>query len=104
MPIEYEMKYLYEITTDAIAQYSEHHVSAYWAINIEYVVLRNIIDNNHYILSYFRDYQLSAMRELIRRGLWPKWCEKTNRPVLSSDPIYKVTIWDDSKPIPCGAD
>jgi hypothetical protein len=104
MPIEYEMKYLYEVTADAISQYSEDHTSAYWAINIENGVLRQLLENNSYILSYFQNYQLTAMRELIRRGLWVKWCEKTNKPILSSDPVYKITIWDDTKPIPCGAD
>lgn len=104
MPIEYEMKYLYDITTDAISLYSDEHTAAYWFINIENTVLRNIMQNDKYTLSYFQEYQLSAMRELIRRGLWVKWCEKLGRPVLSSDPIYKITIWDDTKPIPCGAD
>ena len=104
MPIEYEMKYLFEITADAIAQYSEHHTAAYWFINIEYTVLRNIIEKDQYSLSYFRDYQLAAMRELIKRGLWVKWSETEGRPILSTDPIYKLTIWDDTRPIPCGAD
>lgn len=104
MPIEYEMKYLFEITTDAISQYSEDHMSAYWFINIEHTILRNIMQNDQYSLSYFRDYQLAAMRELIKRGLWVRWSEKDGRPILSSDPIYKLTIWDDSRPIPSGAD
>ena len=104
MPIEYEMKYLYEITTDAIAQYSEDHTSAYWFINTENTVLRNIIKNDEYSLSYFKDYQLAAMRELIKRGVWVKWSEKDGRPVLSTDPIHKLTGWDDTKPIPSGAD
>lgn len=104
MPIEYEMKYLFEITTDAISQYSEDHSSAYWMINIEHHILRNIMQNDKYTFSYFRDYQLSAMRELIKRGLWIKWSEKDGRPILSTDPIYKLTVWDDTRPIPSGAD
>lgn len=104
MPIEYEMKYLYEITVDAISQYSEDHMSAYWFVNIEHTVLRSIVENNKYTLSYFKEYQIAAMRELIRRGLWVKWCEKVGDPVLSPDPIYKLTVWDDTRPIPCGAD
>ena len=104
MPIEYEMKYLFEITADAISQYSEDHTSANWFINIENGILRQIMDNDPYTLSYFRDYQLSAMRELIKRGLWLRWSETDHRPILSRDPIYKLTVWDDTKPIPCGAD
>ena len=104
MPIEYEMKYLFEITVDAISQYSEDHTAAYWFINIENGVLKKIMENDPYILNYFRDYQLSAMRELIKRELWVKWSDQDGRPVLSSDPIYKATIWDDTKPIPSGAD
>ena len=104
MPIEYEMKYLFEITVDAITQYSEDHSSAYWMINIEHHLLRKVMENDPYVLSYFRDYQLAAMRELINRGLWIKWSESDGYPVLSPDPIYKLTIWDDTKPIPCGAD
>jgi len=104
MPIEYEMKYLFEITVDAISQYSEDHSSAYWSINIEHHILNKLMENNPYVLSYFRDYQVSAMRELINRGLWVKWSENDAYPVLSPDPIYKLTVWDDTKPIPCGAD
>lgn len=104
MPIEYEMKYLFEITVDSITQYSEDHTAAYWFINIENNILQQIMDNDPYILSYFRDYQLAAMRELIKRGLWVRWSEKDGRPILSRDPIYKISVWDDTKPIPSGAD
>lgn len=104
MPIEYEMKYLYNITVDAISKYSEDHTAAYWFIDIEYGVLREILENDSYILSYFHKYELSSMRELIRRGLWVKWSNIDCKPVLSPDPIYKISIWDDTKPIPCGAD
>lgn len=101
MPIEYEIKYLFEITTDAISQYSEDHMSAYWFIDIEHTILRNIMLNDKYTLSYFKDYQLSAMRELIKRGLWVRWCEQENRPILSTN---SVMVWNDSEPIPNGAD
>ncbi len=102
MPIEYEMKHLYEITVDGISKYSEDHMSAYWFNNIEYHVLRGILENDRYITDYFRGYQLNAMRDLISRGLWVKWSEC--KPVLSPDPIYKITVWDDTRPVPCGAD
>jgi hypothetical protein len=104
MPIEYEMKHLFEIVEHAIADYSEEHMCAYWFINIEDHVLRNLVEKNEYTLNYFKEYEVIAMRELIRRGLWLKWSDKENRPVLSPDPIYKLTIWDDTRPVPCGAD
>lgn len=103
MPIEYEMKYLFDIVVDAISQYSEEHMSAHWFINIEYGILNKVVENDPYILSYFKNYQISAMRELIRRELWVKW-SNDGYPVLSPDPIYKLIIWDDTKPTPCGAD
>jgi hypothetical protein len=77
---------------------------AYWFINIENHVLRNLVEKDEYTLNYFKEYELIAMRELIRRGLWLKWSEKEGRPVLSPDPIYKITVWDDTRPVPCGAD
>lgn len=104
MPIEYEMKYLFDVTVDAISQYSEDHTSAYWFINIEDSVLRGIIENDPYMMNHFRPYQITVMRELIHRNLWVKWCPDTCKPILSSDPLQKYRGQDDSKPIPQGAD
>lgn len=104
MPIEYEMKYLYDIAVDAISQYSEDHMSAYWFLNIEDHILKSVLENNSYVLNSFRPYQLTVMRELIHRNLWIKWCEVKSRPVLSSDPIQKYYGIDDTRPIPQGAD
>jgi len=104
MPIEYEMKYLYDVAVDAISKYSEDHTAAYWFINIEDHVLRGILQNDQYMLSCFKPYQITVMKELIHRNMWIKWSEKEERPVLSSDPIYKIRGFDDSKPIPSGAD
>ena len=104
MPIEYEMKYLYETTVDAISRYSEDHTAAYWFINIENTVLTNIMNKDCYSLVYFEDHEMSAMRELIRRGYWVKWSDEHLKPVLSSDPLNKLNIWDDSIPIKNGAD
>jgi hypothetical protein len=98
------MKYLYDTTVDAISRYSEDHTAAYWFINIEHTVLKNIVNNDPYSLSYFREYELHAMRELIHRGLWTKWLESENRPVLSPEPLNKLPKWDDSRPIKSGAD
>lgn len=104
MPREYEMRYLYDVTVDAISQYSEDLMSAYWFINIEHTVLRGIVENDSYIINFFRPYQLTAMRELIHRKLWVKWSDKDGRPVLSPDPLYAIQGWDDTVPIPNGAD
>jgi len=104
MPIEYEMKYLYDVAVDAISDYSEDHMSAYWFINIENHILRCILENDKYILSYFKPYQITVLRELIHRNMWIKWSTKEGKPVLSSDPIHAIRGFDDSKPIPSGAD
>jgi hypothetical protein len=104
MPIEYEMKYLFEVTVDAISLYSEDHTESGWFINIEDTVLRGIVENNPYIVKYFRPYQVTVMRELIHRNLWVRWCEDRGEPILSSDPIQKYRGHDDTKPIPQGAD
>jgi len=104
MPREHEMKYLYEVTVEAISRYSEDHASAYWFINIENTVLKNVLENDPYSLSYFRAHELTVMRELIHRGLWVKWCSENCRPVLSPDPIVKYNGFDDTVPTPSGAD
>jgi hypothetical protein len=104
MPIEYEMKYLYDTAAAAISRYSEDHTAAYWCINIENIVLENMILNQSYSLEYFKDYEKSAMKELIHRGLWVKWSSELSKPVLSPDPLNKLNIWDDSKPIKQGSD
>lgn len=104
MPIEYEMKYLFDVAVDAISEYSENHMSAHWFINIENTVLRGIMENDKYMMNYFREYQITVMRELIHRNLWVKWCEKKGAPVLSPDPIHKYRGFDDKRPISQGAD
>jgi hypothetical protein len=104
MPIEYEMKYLYETAVDAISRYSEDHTAAYWFINIENIVLENIANHQSYSKEYFKDYEMSAMKELIHRGLWVKWSSELSKPVLSPDPLNKLNIWNDSIPIKNGAD
>jgi len=104
MPIEYEMKYLYETTVDAISRYSEDHTAAYWFINIEHTVLKNILNRDCYSLVYFEDREMCAMRELIRRGYWVKWIYSEGKPMLSKYPLLLQNQWDDTKPIKCGAD
>lgn len=104
MPIEYEMKYLYEVTVDAISKYSEDLMSAYWFINIEHTILRGIIENDPRVLNFFRDYEVTVMRELIHRNLWVRWCSDACKPILSSDPIQRYFGIDDTRPIPQGSD
>lgn len=96
------MKYLYETAVDAISRYSEDHTAARWFSGIEDMVLKNILTNNY--LEYFKNHELSAMKELIRRGLWVKWSESQGKPLLTPDPLNKIQIWDDSEPIKNGAD
>ena len=72
MPIEYEMKYLKEMTEDAIAKYSEEMHSASWLSDVEYKVLQMIQDDSQNVQYHFREYQISAMKELIKRGYWVK--------------------------------
>lgn len=104
MPRVHEMKYLFEVTVDAISRYSEEHMCAHWFINIENTVLKNIKDKNKYTMSYFRPHEITVMEELIHRGLWVKWVEAERRPVLSPDPILNLNGFDDKVPIPAGAD
>jgi hypothetical protein len=73
MPIEYEMKYLKEMTEDAISQYSQDTLSAGWFSDVEYKVLQMIQDHSENVQQHFREYQICAMKELIKRGYWVKW-------------------------------
>ena len=72
MPIEYEMKYLKEMTEGAIAKYSQEMHSASWLSDVEYSVLQMIQDDSQNVQYYFREYQISEMKELIKRGYWVK--------------------------------
>jgi hypothetical protein len=104
MPIEYEMKYLYDIVSRAIYRYSEDHTCAKWFHGIENIILQNFNENNVYYTEYFDKHELASMKELIRRGLWVKWSDKHEKPVLSPDPLNNIFLWDDSKPIKNGSD
>jgi hypothetical protein len=102
MPIEYEMKYLYDTTVNSISNFSKELCSAYWFINIEKHVLKELIASD-FNSSFFMNYELAAMRELFKRGYWVKWSENEGKPVLykESNENYENP---DSKPIPSGAD
>jgi len=104
MPIEYEMKYLYDVVAKAISRYSEYHTCAKWYHGIENIILENISINDSYYNDYFEKYELASMKELIRRGLWIKWSNSQEKPVLSPDPLNKLSIWNDSEPIKNGSD
>ena len=90
MPIEYEMKYLKEMTEDAISQYSENISSAGWLSDIEYKVLEMIQDNTENVQYHFREYQISAMKELIKRGYWVKWRDDIST-ATSNTILYRLT-------------
>lgn len=104
MPIEYEMKSLYNIVVEAISGYSEDLMNTYWFLNIEKSVLRSVMDKDGLCLDYFNPEQISAMRDLIRRGYWVVWDDKLGKPVLSKTPIENLYKFDDTKPTPNGAD
>lgn len=89
MPIEYEMKYLKEMTEDAISQYSENISSAGWLSDIEYKVLEMIQDNTENVQYHFREYQISAMKELIKRGYWVK-CRDDISTATSNTILYRL--------------
>lgn len=88
MPIEYEMKYLKEMTEDAIRNYSEETYSASWMQNVEYEILEKF-QNSTNLPEIFREYQILAMRELIRRGYWVKW--RDGEQGRNSVILYKFT-------------
>lgn len=90
MPIEYEMKYLKEMTEDAISQYSEDISSASWLSDIEYKVLQMIQDDSENVQYHFREYQISAMKELIKRGYWVKWRDDIST-ATSNTILYRLT-------------
>ena len=88
MPIEYEMKYLKEMTENAIRSYSQETYSASWMQNVEYEILEKFQDNTN-LPEIFREYQILAMRELIRRGYWVKW--RDGEQGRNSVILYKFT-------------
>jgi hypothetical protein len=90
MPIEYEMKYLKEMTEDAISQYSENISSASWLSDIEYKVLEMMQDDSQNVQYHFREYQISAMKELIKRGYWVKWRDDIST-ATSNTILYRLT-------------
>jgi hypothetical protein len=90
MPIEYEMKYLKEMTEDAISQYSEDISSAGWLSDIEYKVLQMIQDDSQNVQYHFREYQISAMKELIKRGYWVKWRDDIST-ATSNTILFRLT-------------
>lgn len=90
MPIEYEMKYLKETIEEAITKYSENTFSADWFSNIEYQVLQMVQDDSQNVQSHFRDFQISAMKELIKRGYWVKY-SGDNPEYQTKTVLYRLT-------------
>lgn len=82
MPIEYEMKVLKETVEAAINEFSKDNKVDGWLDNIEASVL-HIVEDTQDAHRFFREYQITAMRELIRRGYWIKWDESIGRPILT---------------------
>jgi len=66
------LKHLKEITEDAISKYSEDIHCAGWYVDVEYEVL-DVIRNKDNRISFFKEYQVNAMNDLIRDGYWIRW-------------------------------
>lgn len=79
MPIEYEMKLLKETVEDAIGRYSQDNHAAGWLNGIEDKVL-DIIENDPNAAMHFNQFQMKAMKDLVNRGYWVKWCEFDGSP------------------------
>jgi len=75
------LKCLTEITEDAIREYSQAFYAAVWMTDIEEEVLNVILNNN--ITYNFREYQINAMKDLIRENYWIKYDDETSRVVLT---------------------
>jgi hypothetical protein len=82
MPIEYEMMYLKRTVEEAINDFSKDSKVDGWLDNIERSVL-HIIEDTPDASRFFTEYQITAMRELIKRGYWIKWDESIERTVLT---------------------
>ena len=90
MPIEYEMKYLKEMTEDAIAKYSEEVHASSWLSDVEYKVLQMFQEDSQNVQYHFREYQISAMKELIKRGYWVKWRDDIST-ATSNTILYRLS-------------
>lgn len=89
-----------DIAIDAISNYSNDMWSATWLDQIEYQIYNAIVINDRTILSYFKPYQISVMRNLIENNIWIYYDKDINCPVAKNlDFIFK-----DKFPIRNGAD
>jgi hypothetical protein len=104
MPIEYEMRYLYNITLNAIARYSEDYYCSSWYHGIENIVLDHLQKGDRSVLDYFNYYERICMNNLLKRGYWVKWTDDGVILVNLNKGVVKELEWDDTKPIPNGAD
>jgi len=75
------MKILKETVEGAIRKFSEDKSSISWFDGVEDSVM-DIIENDIHANEIFNEYQMIAMRELLRRGYWLKWDEEIGRPIL----------------------
>ena len=64
------LKQAFDITEDAIREYSKSVYAASWMYNIEDTIRIAIDTNDRAVLSYFKSYQLSAMRTLLWFEYW----------------------------------
>lgn len=98
--MELNLNQLKEIVIDAIQQFSEDYYSAGWLVDIEYIVLDLIKNNDPNLEIYFRGFQIDAMREMLYNGHWVKWNE-SNSEGKGNIQLYKIF---DSVPIKQSAD
>lgn len=98
------MRYLYNITLNAIARYSEDYYCSSWYHGIENIVLDHLQKGDRSVLDYFNYYERICMNNLLKRGYWVKWTDDGVILVNLNKGVVKELEWDDTKPIPNGAD
>ena len=98
--MELNLNQLKEIVIDAIQEFSVDYYSAGWLVDIEYIVLDLVRNNDPNLEIYFRGFQLDAMRHMIYNGIWVKW-QESNSTANGNIITYQI---DDSYPIKQSAD
>jgi hypothetical protein len=79
----YRLQALKNKIEKAISSYSEVFYASQWKDNIEVEILEGVIDDDPIVVSQFDNDELSAMRELMREGLWLTHSEQENAVVLT---------------------
>jgi hypothetical protein len=75
MTFNYDLIHLKELVEDSISNYSQKMYNAGWLVDVEYDVLEIIKENKVDPYSFFKEYEILAMKELIDRGYWIQWSD-----------------------------